>query len=160
MLTLNRRIPVTFEVLGAAFTFAPIDGAMWRAARIAAAKVRNVEDDPESGELNMAIREAVGVELLRRGMTGWSEIVDGNGKPLPFSPAALDDLLADPIIAESLDALYVVPFLNRATEKNALSSSPTGTGAGAMPDKATARKAATPRKASAAKSVPTPPKKR
>lgn len=158
MLTIQRRVPVTHDVLGAQFTFAPVDVAMWRAARLAGAKARGGEDvDTDSDDVASDIRVAVGCELVRRGLTGWSDVVDGGtGEPLVFSADARDDLLADPLVLEALDGAYVVPFLLRLAEKNGSSPSPSGTGAGATPGKPIAAPRATRGKRDAAKTAPTP----
>ncbi len=57
--------------------------------------------------------------LLRRVLVGWEDVSDEDGNPMPFSEAARDALIDDPIILLALSRAYAEEALTgRAAAKN------------------------------------------
>ena len=102
--------------------------------------------------------DAFSKSLLRQGVDDWRGVGDGAGKrPLAFSPEAFEMFLADDLLFETADRLYVLPAVALDREKNASAGSPNGTGKAATPAKTTAASSAARTRKAAAANAPTSP---
>ncbi|MFN3943894.1 MAG: hypothetical protein ACK4K7_03045 [Allosphingosinicella sp.] len=111
--------------------FAPITRAMRRRAHTAARKILIAAGaDAAAGDLDLLADagDAISVELIRLGARNWDGVGDQDGNPLPFTPEAMDWLLADDRLFELADEKYVKPWADREAEKNGSPASPSGTG--------------------------------
>lgn len=145
--------PTWRPVMGAEVLFAPIDRPMLRRARRAALASLGREEGEAADEASAAeqleeIGDALSYQLIVAGAQDWRGVVqivvndegdpipgeDGKPQvsPLPFTRAALDAGLSDPISFEAFDAVYVREFSNRERERAAPGKdsplSPDGTG--------------------------------
>ena len=162
------------SVMGAQVLFAPIDRAMLRRARRAAAatlvgEARPVGDDAAVEDQFAALGDALSLALLMAGILDWRDVCvmaddddTGSGELLPCNDEVKARLLADPLAFEAFDAAYVVPFATRERERAAPGKgsplSPNGTSAKVKEATGTARSPAKAR-AAAAKSARTSPTK-
>lgn len=145
---------------GVEIDFAPIDRPMVRAARRAVRKFIAKHPDLDAEELADESGDIFSGTLIRLGIRGWKGLGDTKGKPLgPPTPERIEDVLADPVLFDQIDAAYVVPWAKAAKEKNGLSPSPNGTSTGATQEKTIAGSAAA-AKTGGAKSAPTSKKSR
>ncbi|MFZ3005857.1 MAG: hypothetical protein WA047_06750 [Phenylobacterium sp.] len=101
-----------------------------------------LEEGGEDAEDNAS--QAFAETLIRHGLRDWEGIGDKMGKPLPFSPAALELFLKSGKLFTAADVKYVAPFIAEDAEKNASSPSRNGTSAAAIPDRPIAETAAKP----------------
>lgn len=118
---------------------APARRAAKRAAhRSSGALLEGVDSDAakQDFELLAQVGEAFGTSLLRARILDWRGIGDLDGVPVPFSAAALEAFLDDETLYEAAYAKLVTPELLKEAEKNGLSPSQNGTGAGATPENA------------------------
>lgn len=123
--------------------FAPIDRAMVRAARRAAAAFIQANPELDDDERREGAGDAFTAELIRRGLQDWEGVGDQNGEPLPIdAEGALDLFLAEPLLFEAADDVWVLPWARQAAEKNASSLSPAGTTKAGTGAKTTAGSAA------------------
>lgn len=162
-------------VMGAEVLFAPIDRAMLRRARRAAATALDsdepaVADDAAVDDQFASLGDALSLALLMAGILDWRDVCvmaddddAGAGEPLPCTDEAKARLLADPLVFEAFDAAYVVPFATRERERAAPGKdsplSPNGT---SVKEKEATGTAPSPAKAGAAavQNAPTSPTKR
>lgn len=128
----------------------PITIKAVRAARraLAAALGIDAEDLEEAGD-------ALSRELLRRGILAWEGIGNANGEPIaptdlfpvldadgepvldadgkPVMQKGVELFLADPMLFELADQLYVLPWAQASAEKNGFAGSLSGTSKAATP---------------------------
>lgn len=126
-----------------------------RAQRAGQQTIGEIEEDAELDILEIAdAGDAYSAELIRLGALDWRGIGNAQGEPIPLTPEAMAEFLADDDLLDAADRVYVRPAVAASMEKNGLSVSLSGTGAVAMPAGDTASLPAA--AASAAKSAPTP----
>jgi hypothetical protein len=101
--------PVTFDV--------PVDGGRHQRQtfdgefrRLSQSRIREIGQQIESGETTDA-------DLATEVLQGWSGITDDNGKDVPFSQAALQQLLDVPMLATAIVTAYF-SSLQGAKRKN------------------------------------------
>lgn len=152
-------------VVGGEILFAPIDRALVRRARRAALKALDRDPHgPAEGEADDVVLQledlgdALSVAMILEGALDWKGAMrqeDGKFVPLPFSRESLNHMLADPVYFDAIDAVYVMPYVQREREKNDSAASPNGTGEVATPGSGTASTVALPKAKAGAKRVPT-----
>lgn len=140
---------------GVEIDFAPIDRSMVRAARRAVRKFIAKHPDLDDEELADETGDLFSGTLIRLGIRGWKGLGDTKGKLLGQpTPERIEEVLADPVLFDQIDAAYVVPWAKAAKEKNGSSPSPSGTSTGATRGKIIAGSAAAENR-TAAKRAPT-----
>lgn len=111
--------------------FDPPSRAVKRAAQHDAARAAGWDGAGDMPVLLMAERGvAYGESIIRYCLRGWRGI-GAEGAPTPFTPDMVDAFIADERLYDAAYMMFVLPELIRDAEKNGLSPSPNGTGAGA-----------------------------
>jgi hypothetical protein len=140
---------------GVQIDFAPIDRPMVRAARRAVRKFIAAHPDMDGDELADETGDIFSSTLMRLGIRGWKGLGDAKGKLMGQpTPERIEEVLADPVLFDQIDAAYVVPWARAAKEKNGSSPSRNGTSTGATQGKTIAGSAAA-EKTGGAKNAPT-----
>jgi hypothetical protein len=140
MLKLASAEPVWLEIMPAAgevpavrLLLRPITRQAFRAAQaaVSAALAAAPQDVVAAGD-------DMGAALLRAGIVDWEGVGDAAGELLACTPETVEMFLSNADAFTAADRAYVMPWVNRNSEKNVSSGSPNGTLAGATPGKITA----------------------
>lgn len=68
------------------------------------------------GESEVQLTDA---QIVRKVVVGWPALQDAEGNDVPFSPAALERLMAAPMLRQAAVATYIAAMSGMAARKNA-----------------------------------------
>ncbi|MFN3303042.1 MAG: phage tail assembly chaperone [Roseateles sp.] len=74
-------------------------------------------DQPELDELQNGGK--LQADIVRRVVVGWPGLKDAHGSDVPFSPEALEKLMAAPMVRVAIVATYFAAMTGTAARKNA-----------------------------------------
>lgn len=76
-------------------------------------------DQMRGQRLDEGMRPPTDEEVVREVVLGWRELPDEAGNQVPFSPAALEQLVEIPVMRSALVATYLAATSGMAARKNA-----------------------------------------
>lgn len=144
MLRLSGNAPVTVDLGGGASVTLAAPTPRILAAGRQASRQALMDNAELSGSLAMV---AFSEGVLCEAITGWTGIGDETGEELACDPENVALALCDVAFFDRLDAAYVIPMIERESEKNASAASSDGTSEAATAGKTTAGSAAATAKA-------------